>query len=394
MNARERFFAALTPGETPDRVPTHAIYLDGNLVDQVLGKPQMCDFDLIDVVRRQFPDDEDFLSQLNSSVAALEADTFKRVVEAGLAIGLDAVQVGVLYLQFVSEKEFTDVFGRRYAVVNNHGHAWPYYTGGTIKTEEQWREEVQKPILENWTQHYSRLAKRFFRQVTRAFRNEKSVYVCVTNDIMGIWESAWQGMGMAAFGHLLRKKPEFVQEVFDAYADFTIAVYLAYVEAGARVFVTSEDLAFKGRPMMSPKVFEEMLVPCYRRLTDAIHEAASDSRVVLHTDGQITPLLEGIVRAGFDGLHSLEPEAGVDLALVKKKVGDRLALLGNVDTGHVLSGGTREEVESAVRAAICAAGGDGNFVVSPANMHPAVRVENLRWMVEAAKKWGKYPLSA
>jgi len=31
--------------------------------------------------------------------------------------------------------------------------------------------------------------------------------------------------------------------------------------------------------------------------------------------------------------------------------------------------------------------------VSPANMHPAVKVDNLRWMVEATKEFGDYPIN-
>ncbi|MFX1586739.1 MAG: hypothetical protein ACFFC1_01185 [Promethearchaeota archaeon] len=38
-------------------------------------------------------------------------------------------------------------------------------------------------------------------------------------------------------------------------------------------------------------------------------------------------------------------------------------------------------------------GPGGGFIVSAANMHPAVKVQNLRWMVKATKEFGKYPLS-
>lgn len=113
---------------------------------------------------------------------------------------------------------------------------------------------------------------------------------------------------------------------------------------------------------------------------------------MLHTDGQITPLLDFIVDCGFDGLQSLEPTAGVDLALVKKKVGDKLCLMGNIDVAHVLTFGTKQEVYDAVKYAIKTAAPGGVFIVSAANMHPVIKVQNLRWMIEATYEFGNYPL--
>ncbi|MFX1489413.1 MAG: uroporphyrinogen decarboxylase family protein, partial [Promethearchaeota archaeon] len=78
--------------------------------------------------------------------------------------------------------------------------------------------------------------------------------------------------------------------------------------------------------------------------------------------------------------------------LVKKKVGDKLCLLGNIDVAHVLTYGTKEEVFDAVKFAIKTAGPGGGFIISAANMHPAVKVQNLKWMIEATQKYGIYPL--
>ncbi len=160
--------------------------------------------------------------------------------------------------------------------------------------------------------------------------------------------------------------------------------------AGAEVFIESGDLAYHTGPMISPKKFEELLLPAYKIITDTVHEGGK--KIVLHSDGQITPLLDFIVNCGFDGLQSLEPTAGVDLAFVKKKVGSKLCVMGNIDVAHVLTAGTKKEVFDAVKSAIKTAGPGGGFIISAANMHPLVNPENLKWMVEATKEFGKYPL--
>ncbi len=388
MNARERVLAALRH-EEPDRIPTHVIYIDGNNVDEILGKEPMSDFDLLAQIKRDYADKDEVLARLNQSIEDLEASTFKRVIEAKAALGLDFGQIGILCLQFINDHQVQDIFGRVCEVVNIGGHFWPFYSYGTILSVEKWEKQVRNPILEIWTKKYTKFVKRFYKNCTRSFEGGDKIFVGVTNDIMGTFESAWQGMGMPFFAAQLHRNPAFIQHVFETYTDFTIAIYNAYMDAGAEIFIESGDLAYKQHPMMSPKQFDELLLPAYRRLTEAVH--ARKKKIILHTDGFVTPLLDFVIKCGFDGLHSLEPSAGVDLAQVKQKVGNQLCLLGNIDTGVVLTSGTRKAVFEAVDSAIRMAGVNGGFIVSAANMHPKVKVQNLRWMVEATHELGVYP---
>jgi hypothetical protein len=70
-----------------------------------------------------------------------------------------------------------------------------------------------------------------------------------------------------------------------------------------------------------------------------------------------------------------------------------MCIFGNLDIAHVLSQGTEEEVESAVRDALRVAAQDGGFIKAMTNSHNAVRVENTRWMIEFTHRHGTYPLA-
>ena len=198
-------------------------------------------------------------------------------------------------------------------------------------------------------------------------------------------------MGIEFFFKQLHKNPRLIADVFDTIANFNIAMFNAYMDVGVEVFCEAGDIAYKSGPFFSPKKYNELLLPAYKKLTDAVHDRGK--KIILHTDGQITPLLDMIVNSGFDGLQSLEPTANVDLALVKKKVGDKICLLGNIDVGEVLTTGTKQDVFDAVKYAIKTAGPGGGFMVSPTNMHQGVNPQNLRWMVEATHEYGNYPLN-
>ena len=157
-----------------------------------------------------------------------------------------------------------------------------------------------------------------------------------------------------------------------------------------------KKLFIPGPTHVDDEILEAMSVPMIghrdKLYSDLHGEVVGKLKKFLHTDGHIHPLLDFVVNCGFDGLQSLEPTAGVDLALVKKKVGDKICLMGNIDVSHDLVYGTKEEVYNAVEYAIKTAGPGGGFMISPANMHPGVKVQNLKWMVEATHEYGKYPL--
>ncbi|TFF85942.1 MAG: hypothetical protein EU551_02965 [Promethearchaeota archaeon] len=385
MDNIERILTTLEHQE-PDRVPTHVIYLDANNVDILLGPPPKSDFEMIRQLKRDFPDD--WLDQLNTIVGDMETDIFKRMVQATRKIGIDCTQVGFLTLKFINDHEMKDIFGRIYQALDNAGNIYPFYTIGTIDSKEKWNETREK-IIEKHTKKYSRFAKKFYKKINKNFKDETVVFV--TNDIQGIWESAWQGFGMTNFVKYLYEDKSLAQDVFDVITDYTIECYNSYMDAGAKVFIESEDLAWKVGPMMSPKIFDDMLVPCYKRLTEAVHNRAG--KIILHSDGYIMPLLDSVIEAGFDGIHSIEPTAGMDIGEIKKKYGDELVLLGNIDVGAVLTHGSRDDVCKAVKHVIKVAAKGGGFFLSASNMINSVKIENLEYMVEAAHKYGEYPIN-
>jgi uroporphyrinogen-III decarboxylase len=390
MNCRERILTALNLDE-PDRVPCHTILIDANNVDEILGKPQITDFDTLDQIKYNHPDN--WAEEISKLVESVETSIFSRCVEAAIEIGLDCMQVGIVPVEFIDDPTderdlMKDIFGRVWEARDNEGNFNPYYLYGTTNSVEKW-ETVKGNIQGPMTEKYTKMVKKFYRRINK--KHKDKIFVAVTNDLAGVFESASQGMGMSYYSKMLHKNPRFIKEVHEVIAEFTAACYRSYIEAGAELFIESGDLAYHSGPMMSPKKFYEVLLPAYRIITDAVHEQGQ--KIVLHTDGQITPLLDFIVDCGFDGLQSLEPTAGVDLALVKKKVGHKLCLMGNIDVAHVLVDGTKDEVYDAVKYAIKTAGLGGGFIVSAANMHPAVKVQNLRWMVEATHIFGEYPLN-
>ncbi len=382
MNSFDRIWATLNL-EEPDRIPTHTINIDGNVADKILGAPPRTTFDIFDELEEQYPDD--WLDRINSILNDIEISVFSKAVRAGYELGFDGV--GVQYIPFIleSKTEMTDIFGKRHKVRNIDGNPYPDYYGGYIKNREDW-EAYPKPDLKV---EYKK-AKKFYKGVLRKCRDIKEeICIIIQNALTSVFPPVWQGMGMNYFARALKNDPKLIEERFRYTTDFVLTVFKAYSDCGAKIFLEGGDIAHSGGPMINPRDFNKYLLPRYQEVAEAIHEWGG--KYILHTDGDITSLLDFIVESGFDGLQCLEPPL-VDPYLVKKKVGDKLCLSGNIDTRHILVDASKKEVEQAVKYAISAMGHGGGFMLSPANFHPKISVERLKWMIEATKTFGTYPL--
>jgi uroporphyrinogen decarboxylase len=73
-------------------------------------------------------------------------------------------------------------------------------------------------------------------------------------------------------------------------------------------------------------------------------------------------------------------------------VGHKLSLLGHLDIAHALSHGTRQEVHAHVRDVIKKAAAGGGLILGPCNSHADIKVDNIRYMMEAVKEFGTYPI--
>jgi uroporphyrinogen decarboxylase len=175
--------------------------------------------------------------------------------------------------------------------------------------------------------------------------------------------------------------PGLVHELVEVTLSYDIRAMQRAVAAGVDVVVFGDDYADKNSTLMSPRHFREYILPGLKRCVDAAHQAGA--YVVKHSDGNIMPILDMIVETGIDALNPLEPAAGMDIGLLKERYGKRIALVGNIDCGYVLSQAPVEEVRRVTRETIRKAAPGGGFCLSSSNsIHSSVKPENFMAMIE------------
>jgi uroporphyrinogen decarboxylase len=151
-----------------------------------------------------------------------------------------------------------------------------------------------------------------------------------------------------------------------------------------------DDLAFGTGPMISPQAFRDHVFPWYREMARRCHER--DLLMFMHSDGDLTTILDDLVALGLDALQPIDPTC-LDIFKVKERWGDRLGLIGNV-SNELLRVGTPAEVEARVRDLIQGCAPGGGYCVGSGNSVPNwARFENFLAMRAATLSYGRYPLN-
>jgi uroporphyrinogen decarboxylase len=260
------------------------------------------------------------------------------------------------------------------------------YTHGLCPTEKDWDawEEKQRPRLDD----FARNAAEYHTKLADSY-SDRILPIGYTSTV--IFESTWQCMGFVNFSRYVYEKPDFVRQVID----FQTELYLMYLDAimqsPVEVVIGGDDLGQKTGPMMRPELVEKLFGESYRRVSELVHKR--NKKLIWHSCGNIYAFLDKFVEWGFDGVFTLEPTAGMELAKVRDQVGHKLVLVGNLDVSYLLVRGTRDEVESAVKQAVRDAAPGGGYILSASHSHTSVDPTRLQWMIEAAHKWGKYPVA-
>jgi len=196
-------------------------------------------------------------------------------------------------------------------------------------------------------------------------------------------------MGLDNLLASLLAEPDLATLVMDKVLEANMRIVRNAIRAGAEVIILGDDYAHNRGLMMSPAVFEELILP---RLCKMVHMIKNEGAFCIkHSDGNIYPILEMIVSTGCDGINPIEPVAGMDLRTVKRLVGDRVCITGNIDCAHLLPHGTPEDVEKAVIQAIRDAGEGGGYILTSSNsIHSSVNPANFAAMIDATHRHGLY----
>jgi len=334
--------AFLLEGE-PDRVPMLELIVEGRAMQAVLGRP-------VETV----------------------ADYIEFLVKAGYDGARITPTVDFRFFEFEPKE------GRRIGV-QDHERVWAPEGEGIITS---WEDFEKFPFPKPEEVDYS-----VFEEANKYLPDGMKI-VAQQGDI---FTRVWEFMGFETFSIALYEQPDLVEALFEKVGSIIYEIFktMATIDNVGALWYT-DDIAYTEGLLMSPEHLRKYLFPWIKKIGEIADEY--DLPFLYHTDGVLWDVMEDIIACGVDALHPIEPKA-MDIREVKRRYGDRLCLIGNIDLGYTLTRGTPEETEQEVKEKIRDLAPGGGYVVSSSNTIPDyVKPENYIAMIEAVKKYGKYPI--
>lgn len=365
MKSRERVLKTVM-FEEPDRVPIFEIPPSLKVLSQIFNE-----------------DLANLLALFAGVDGRTSEETWRKLIKMYKQIGLDCFCTSGIGNPFkaipLEDHKVVDVWGRIFSLA--HGFTTsPFYVGPYLTSREKYEAFPRPDPLDEYN----------LNQLKSAIKAAGDDMLVIAG-IGSIWEVQGEALGFDNALKYIYTDPVFLRKVLDDSTRYAIELGKASIDLGAEILLLWDDYAYRHGPMMSPKHWKEFIYPCLKRVADGFHKRGAF--LMIHSDGNIRPLMDMIIEAGVDLIQPLEPAAGMDIIEVAEKWGGKICLVGNIDVSHLLPFGTREDVIKSVKRAISAAAPGGGYILGSGHMiNDACKPENFLAMVETGKKFGKYPV--
>jgi uroporphyrinogen decarboxylase len=153
-------------------------------------------------------------------------------------------------------------------------------------------------------------------------------------------------------------------------------------------FALCSDYCFNSGPFLSPAMFDEFITPYLIQLIAGYRSMGF--YVIKHTDGNIMPILDSLVATQPHAIHSLDPQGGIDIAEIKRCVGSKVCLIGNVNCS-LMDTGTDEEVIASCKYALKHGMPGGGYIFSTSNcVYTGMDIKRYELMLNVWRRDGNY----
>ena len=199
-------------------------------------------------------------------------------------------------------------------------------------------------------------------------RQEKAVFA----HVWGVFELSqflFEKQGMPGTQDALMNmiaEPEKTRQLYLKLAEWSAACMEQAILAGVDVIELSDDWGQQNTMMFSPRMWWDMIYPATKIILDRAQQ--HDVPVLLHSDGNISLVLDGIKKLGFSGLHPVQESSGMSFEETRSALGPEVCIMGGLDTITALPVMKPEEVRLEVDRIFRALKGSGPYIFAGSHM--------------------------
>jgi uroporphyrinogen decarboxylase len=208
--------------------------------------------------------------------------------------------------------------------------------------------------------------------------------VCLAGRIAAPFSAVSLILGIESTLMLMLENPLLLKKYMEFFVEYNDLVAKAQLKAGADAIWLGDCVATSH--FISPEQYEDHAAEyadmSARRIRD------SGGIVFYHGNEKSISHLKIMAGLSFDAINIGE---GVDIGDVKKIIGKKKCIMGNLDTIHDLQPKQPEEIETIIKEIIMKAKPGGGYIFCTGEgIPPNTPFCNIKAMMRAAKKYGKY----
>ena len=191
---------------------------------------------------------------------------------------------------------------------------------------------------------------------------------------------------------LMAEDPETARDMFETVGKLAVDVCRLLLKEGYEfdgAFLYN-DMGYKNSSLFSPKMYRELIFPTDKYIFEFFHH--NGMKTLLHSCGNVKPLLPSLIEAGLDCIQPLEVKAGMDLVELKKIYGDQLAFMGGIDVRKMVDAAANPTaIEEEIKTKFEAAKKGGGYIYHSDHSIPKnISFTDYRKVMDLVKKYGKY----
>ncbi len=201
-----------------------------------------------------------------------------------------------------------------------------------------------------------------------------------------IFERCWYLRGFERFLMDLSVDKRFAHKLLRVITNIQkerVKNFLIEVGEFLQIFKVSDDLCGQLNPLISPKMYREMIQPYHLEYFDHIKQY-TPAKLALHCCGNFRPLLSDLIDSGVEIIHTLQQSCpDMDPRGLKKEFGSEVVFWGGMDVQNIIPIATPQQVKDQVERMIDIMSPEGGYIFGPShNFQADVPPENIVTMYE------------
>lgn len=202
----------------------------------------------------------------------------------------------------------------------------------------------------------------------------------IPSGYFAIYERAYALMGFEQFMTEIAGNPKTVYTLMEKITNYRMALAKVKADMGYKIAHHGDDLATQVGGFFSEKMFEEMILPHYKRLFAEYKKQGM--YIMMHSCGRMVDYLPKLIDIGLDAWEPVQPCN--DLKKIKREFGQDLVFMGGIDT-QTLPFMKPEEVRQMAKETIEILGKGGGYIIAPSQeLMNDVPLENVVAILKTA----------